>query len=163
MYVLIVFLHECMHVWMNVWISLYVPPCMYACKPARMYSCTHIWYVCMCVYACIIVLKWKRTIFSNAFVRGARIPIDPLLVIYKGTGTYKWLHKIIKCDILSLISHEAREVPTKLELWGDSQRCCPPPVKTLRRKSPSVPYDLRHWLQDHTVQTIGLPVWSVKL
>ena len=57
-----------------------------------------------------------------------------------------------------MISHEAREVSTKLELWGGSQHCCPPSVKTLRRKSLPVPYDLRHWLQVHKVQTIGPPV-----
>jgi len=29
----------------------------------------------------------------------------------------------IRCDIFSMKSDEAREVPTKLQIWGGSQRC----------------------------------------
>ena len=52
------------------------------------------------------------------------------------------------CDIglLFVRSHEARpsSVTPKLELWGDSQHCCPP-TQNFGGDSPSLsPHDLRH-------------------
>src|SRR6218665_2064352 len=50
------------------------------------------------------------------------------------------------CDILFVRSREARptSVPPKIELWGDSQHCCPP-SQNFGGDSPSLPpHDLRH-------------------
>src|SRR6218665_2994696 len=61
----------------------------------------------------------------------------------------------IICDILFVISHEARpsSVPPKLELWGGTVNTAVPPVKTLEGTVPPCPpHDLRHCTLGPTVR-----------
>src|SRR6218665_2177871 len=132
----------------GLFVCVYSGMYMYACMHQCIYITVYHMYVLgvhVSVYVCMYNIYVHDACMSAKlhfliFLNGLVIPLDPPLVrMHRGNCnlTMADSNYFIICDILFMRSHEARpsSVPPKLEIWGESQHCCPP-VKTLEGTVP---------------------------